>query len=175
LFDSVPLHHSDDDDDDDATSSTAKEELVYSEDNNNTSDNGHLPTLSQQMLINDASFSSAASSSNDNSDDNDNDEKYYYNNNIQPDMLLLDGSTDEFDNYKNQDLEILRTAIEQSINNVDMLLSLAIMYAYTTSITMSTCLGWFGGEEHHSRIEASCLCDTYDWLKTNELSTMDSV
>jgi hypothetical protein len=170
--DSVPLHHSDDDDDD-VTSSTAKEELVYSEDDNNASD-GHLPPFSQHMLIYDASFRSAASFNDNNDNDND-DSNYYYSNKIQPDMLLLDGSTDEFDNYKNQDLELLRTAIEQSINNVDMQLSLAITYAYTTSIPISTCLGWFGGEEHHSRIEASCLCDTYDWLKTNELSTMDSV
>jgi hypothetical protein len=183
--DSVPLHHSDDDDDDDdndddddvtLSSTAAGGESEMTMDRNNASDNGHLPPFSSQhMLINDASFRSAASSSNDDSDDNDNDEKYYYNNKIQPDMLELDGSTDEFDNYKNQDLEILRTAIEQSVNNVDMLLSLAITYAYTTSIPISTCLGWFGGEEHHSRIEASCLCDTYDWLKTNELSTMDSV
>ena len=169
--DSVPLHHSDD-----VTSSTANQ-LVYSEDLQQ-----RTGTFSH-MLINDALLSSATSHEN---SDNDNDEKYvhgrsfveyddsndHYNEEIQPDML--DGSTDELDNYKNQDLEILRTAIEQSVNDVDMLISLAVTYAYTTSTTMSTCLGWFGGEEHHSRIEASCLCDTYDWLKT-KLSTMDSV
>ena len=169
--DSVPLHHSDD-----VTSSTANQ-IVYSEDLQQ-----RTGTFSH-MLINDALLSSATSDEN---SDNDNDEKYvhgrsfveyddsndHYNEEIQPDML--DGSTDELDNYKNQDLEILRTAIEQSVNDVDMLISLAVTYAYTTSTTMSTCLGWFGGEEHHSRIEASCLCDTYDWLKT-KLSTMDSV
>ena len=157
----------------DASSTAVGGESEMTMDRNNASD-GHLPPFSQHMLINDASFRSAASFNDNNDNDND-DSNYYYSNKIQPDMLLLDGSTDEFDNYKNQDLELLRTAIEQSINNVDMQLSLAITYAYTTSIPISTCLGWFGGEEHHSRIEASCLCDTYDWLKTNELSTMDSV
>jgi hypothetical protein len=169
--DSVPLHHSDD-----VTSSTTNQ-LVYSEDLQQRSG-----TFSH-MLINDALLSSAASSEN---SINDNDEKYvhgrsfveyddrndHHDEEIQPDML--DGSTDELDNYKNRDLEILRTAIEQSVNDVDMLISLAVTHAYTTSTTMSTCLGWFGGEDHHSRIEASCLCDTYDWLKT-KLSTMDSV
>ncbi|KAL3792016.1 hypothetical protein ACHAW5_009291 [Stephanodiscus triporus] len=122
----------------------------------------------EHMLINDASFSSSTADDEGNHVDNEYD---YYENS--PD--LLDGLTDEFDNYKNQDLEKLRNAVERSIDGVDGMMSLAMAHAYTSDPSKDKLLEWFGGEQDDGRIEASCLCDTYDWLKINEMSSLDSV
>ena len=132
------------------------------------------------MFINDASFSS--STSDDGGDDNvglppalrhQEDSEYDYYDDDGPD--LLDGLTDEFDSYKNQDLETLRNAIERSVDGVDGMVSLAMAHAYTSNPTVGGLLEWFGGEQDDGRIEASCLCDAYDWLKINEMSSSDLV
>jgi hypothetical protein len=134
----------------------------------------------EQMFINDASFSS--STSDDEGDGNvgllpalrhQEDIEYDYYDDDGPD--LLDGLTDEFDSYKNQDLETLRNAIERSVDGVDGMVSLAMAHAYTSNPTVYGLLEWFGGEQDDGRIEASCLCDAYDWLKINEMSSSDLV
>ena len=134
----------------------------------------------EQMFINDASFSS--STSDDEGDGNvcllpalrhQEDNEYDYYDDDGPD--LLDGLTDEFDSYKNQDLETLRNAIERSVDGVDGMVSLAMAHAYTSNPTVDGLLEWFGGEQDDGRIEASCLCDAYDWLKINEMSSSDLV
>ena len=64
---------------------------------------GHASPLNrEQMLINDASLSSSTSDG----EGDDNVDLYYDN---RPDML--DDLLDKFDNYKNQDLELLRNTI----------------------------------------------------------------
>ena len=131
----------------------------------------------EQMLIDDASFGSSTSDG-DNEDilaasRNHEDNKYDY---YDTSPYMLDGSIDEFDNYKNQDLETLRNAIERSVDGVEGMVSLAMAHAYTSDHPkMDTLLEWFGGEQDDGRIEASCLCDTYDWLKINEMSSLDLV
>ena len=137
------------------------------------------PLDHEQMFINDASFGSSTSE-----DEGDGkvdllpalrrqeDGEYdYYDDG--PD--LLDVLTDEFDSYKNQDLETLRNAIERSVDGVDGMVSLAMAHAYTSDPTVDGLLEWFGGEQDDGRIEASCLCDAYDWLKINEMSSSDLV
>ncbi len=137
------------------------------------------------MLVNDQSFGSSTSDDDDDEGDGDGDADplpvlrdqeigecdYYYDDRQE----LLDGSTDEFDNYKNQDLETLRDAIERSVDGADGMVSLAITHAYTSDPTLDGLLEWFGGERDDGRIEASCLCDAYDWLKINETSSLDLV
>ena len=82
----------------------------------------------------------------------------------------FDGSYDELDNYKNNDLEILRDAVEEAVEDVEGMLSLAMTQALTESDEAE--LPW--GSEDSGSIEASCLFETYDWLKRNEESPLDT-
>ena len=79
-----------------------------------------------------------------------------------------DGSHDELDNYRNQDLEILRNTVEEAVEDVEGMLSLAMTRALTEAD--DTILPW--GSEDSGSIEASCLFETYDWLKRNEKSPL---
>ena len=101
------------------------------------------------LMIADASFSS------DSDDDLGNPSAY-------------DGSHDELDNYRNQDLEILRNTVEEAVEDVEGMLSLAMTRALTEAD--DTILPW--GSEDSGSIEASCLFETYDWLKRNEKSPL---
>jgi len=80
----------------------------------------------------------------------------------------FDGSHDELDNYKNQDLEILRNTVEGAVEDVEGMLSLAMTRALTEG--EDAILPW--GSEDSGSIEASCLFETYDWLKRNEKSPL---
>lgn len=80
----------------------------------------------------------------------------------------FDGSHDELDNYKNNDLEILRNTVEESVEDVEGMLSLAMTRALTEG--EDAVLPW--GSEDSGSIEASCLFETYDWLKRNENSPL---
>jgi len=109
---------------------------------------------------------------------------------------LFDGSRDELDNYKNQDLETLRTAIEESVDGVEGMMSLAMTRALTEpDVDAPLEMPWGTGvvdggggasqqQQHQQQgngndgsnnLEASCLCETYDWLKRNEKSSLDSI
>jgi len=80
----------------------------------------------------------------------------------------FDGSHDELDNYKNHDLEILRNTVEDAVEDVEGMLSLAMTRALTEG--EDALLPW--GSEDSGSIEASCLFETYDWLKRNEKSPL---
>eukprot|EP00986_Skeletonema_menzelii_P015926 scaffold12989_cov157-Skeletonema_menzelii.AAC.8 len=82
----------------------------------------------------------------------------------------MDGSIDELDNYKNNDLEILRDAVEEAVEDVEGMLSLAMTRALTEGDDAQ--LPW--DSEDSGSIEASCLFETYDWLKRNEESPLDT-
>ena len=82
----------------------------------------------------------------------------------------FDGSNDELDNYKNRDLEMLRNTVEEAVDDVEGMLSLAMTQALTEGD--DTELPW--GSEDNGSIEASCLFETYDWLKRNEESPLDT-
>jgi len=84
------------------------------------------------------------------------------------DPFVLDGSQDELDNYKNQDLDTLRTAVEDVVDGVEGMMSLAVTRALTVPEDASfDSLPWAGAQDNGS-IEASCLCETYDWLKRQD-------
>ena len=112
--------------------------LPYGADSNMAFDNN--------LLMNDNSFSSGS-------------DEYY--------PGKLDGSQDELDNYKNQDLEALRSGVESAVVGVEGMLSIAIAKALTEPD--ETDMPWEMGEgdanDANGIIEASCLCETYDWLK----------
>ena len=88
----------------------------------------------------------------------------------------LDGSNDELDNYKNQDLETLRTQIENAIDGVEGMMSLAMTRALTEpgDGRGSLDLPWMGASDNGS-IEASCLCETYDWLKRHKECSLEDM
>mmetsp|Transcript_1026 Transcript_1026/g.2203 ORF Transcript_1026/g.2203 Transcript_1026/m.2203 type:complete len:680 (+) Transcript_1026:297-2336(+) len=83
------------------------------------------------------------------------------------DPFALDGSQDELDNYKNQDLDTLRTAVEDVVDGVEGMMSLAVTRALTAEDASFEGLPWAGAQDNGS-IEASCLCETYDWLKRQD-------
>lgn len=119
----------------------------------------------QQLLIHNASFSSSDDEQTDAFDEMD--DGIY-------DPALFDGSRDELDNYKNQDLELLRTAVEDAVDGAEGMMSLAVTRALTMpEDTSLDGLPWAAsskeGEKSGSSIEASCLCETYDWLKRHDL------
>ena len=125
-----------------------------------------------QLLIHNASFSSDSAGGliDDNDDDDVNDHHHDNDDPLVYDPSYLDGSQDELDNYKNQDLETLRTAIEDAIDGVEGMMSLAMARALTEpEDTSLDSLPWatelVSQENSSSSIEASCLCETYDWLK----------
>ena len=113
-------------------------------------------------MINDASFSSSS----DDEKGNMHDGKY--------NPAIFDGSHDELDNYKNQDLETLRTTVENAVDGVEGMMSLAVTRALTNDVDISVEMPWSGAADNGS-IEASCLCETYDWLKRHEKSSLDSM
>mmetsp|Transcript_18139 Transcript_18139/g.32851 ORF Transcript_18139/g.32851 Transcript_18139/m.32851 type:complete len:1071 (-) Transcript_18139:185-3397(-) len=135
----------------------------------------HHPSMNHHMndlMINDASFSSDSEADNNNHHDTMLDimDDEIYN------PSLFDGSRDELDNYKNQDLETLRTMIEEEIDEMEGMMSLAMTRALTEPEDASMeSLPWAGAQDNGS-IEASCLCETYDWWKRcDEKSSLDSI
>lgn len=81
---------------------------------------------------------------------------------------IFDGSVDELDNYKNQNIEIFRSAVEEAVHDVEGMMMLAVTNALTQSPTSSS------DEEDHCAIEAESLYRAFDWWKRNEYSTVDS-
>jgi len=127
--------------------------------------------ITNNLMINATSFSS----------DSDNDDSSHHHESINE----LDGSHDELDNYKNVNLEVFRTTIEQTVD-VDGMVSLAMTRALTVpdldnvAIPWAEYIGVVGGAKEVDKdggniIEACCLCETYDWLKRHENSSLDSM
>jgi len=87
--------------------------------------------------------------------------------------VRLEELQDEFDNYKNQDLEIMRSGVEESVYGADGMMSLAMTRALMEDEEAELQPFWGGAEDPES-IEANGLCETNDWLRKNEHSTLDS-
>ena len=147
----------------------------------------NMPESYQGILINDASFSSHDSETNIcNHSFNVKQHSSQHN----PDSLMdsdedssggrydpstLDGLHDALDKYKNQSLERLRTEVEDTIDGVEGNMSLAVTRALTEPENLSGGL-LLEQAENHGSFEASCLCETYDWLKKyNERAGLDSM
>ncbi|KAL7545507.1 hypothetical protein ACHAWF_008859 [Thalassiosira exigua] len=88
------------------------------------------------------------------------------------DYEMVQPLEDEFDNYKNQDLERLRTAVEESVYGAEGMMSLAMTRALMEEEEDDINLSWGGAEDPES-IEANGLCETNDWLRKNEHSTLE--
>ena len=82
---------------------------------------------------------------------------------------LRDGD-DEFDKYKDEVLEKLRVEVEETIDGVEGMLSLAITNVFMDAEGAHLDLSWIGGEDLGS-IEASCLCQTFEWARKTDSLT----
>lgn len=81
---------------------------------------------------------------------------------------MFDGSTDELDNYKNQNIEIFREAVEQAVHDIEGMMMLAVTNALTQSPSSRN------DEQDQSALEAEYLYSSFDWWKRNEQSPVDS-
>lgn len=82
---------------------------------------------------------------------------------------------DEFDKYKDQNLEKMRTEVEGNLTNFDGMMSQALTKALMDdedSTRDMTELMW-GGTGEPMEIEASVLCEMNDWLKRKENASVD--
>ena len=86
--------------------------------------------------------------------------------------VQLNTLQDEFDNYKNQDLEYMRNGVEESVYGAEGMMSLAMTRALMDDEEVDINPSWGGAEDPES-IEANGLCETNDWLRKNEHSTLD--
>ncbi len=79
-------------------------------------------------------------------------------------------SRDELDDYKNQDLELLRTLIVESIEGVEGIVSMALTAAL---VETEDSMCWVI-EKGHEWIEVVNLFETYDWIKKNEHTSLEA-
>lgn len=79
---------------------------------------------------------------------------------------------DEFDNYKNKDLEFMRSGVEESVYGAEGMMSLAMTRALMEDEDEDISPSWGGAEDPES-IEANGLCETNDWLRKHDHSTIE--
>jgi len=127
-----------------------------------SSPQGGVGTIADSIFSNPSMVSGGGSfSSNSNTDD-------VYNEG----GIVLDPLQDEFDHYKNQDLEYMRNGVEESVYGAEGMMSLAMTRALMEDEDADIKPSWGGAEDPES-IEANGLCETNDWLRKNEHSTLD--
>mmetsp|Transcript_29636 Transcript_29636/g.62320 ORF Transcript_29636/g.62320 Transcript_29636/m.62320 type:complete len:842 (-) Transcript_29636:136-2661(-) len=79
-------------------------------------------------------------------------------------------SRDELDDYKNQDLELLRTLVVESIDGVEGIVSMALTAAL---VETEDSMCWVI-ERSHEWIEVVNMFETYDWIKKNEHTSLEA-
>ncbi len=86
--------------------------------------------------------------------------------------VRVDALQDEFDQYKNEDLEHMRNGVEGSVYGAEGMMSLAMTRALMDDEDADVHPSWGEAEDPES-IEANALCETNDWLRKNELTTLE--
>jgi len=79
---------------------------------------------------------------------------------------------DEFDSYKNKDLEFMRSGVEASVYGAEGMMSLAMTRALMEDEDAHIVPSWGGAEDPES-IEANGLCEANDWLRKHDHSTIE--
>ena len=87
--------------------------------------------------------------------------------------VRVDTLQDEFDNYKNQDLEYMRNGVEESVYGAEGMMSLAMTRALMGEEDADVHPSWGEAEGDPESMAANGLCETNDWLRKNEHSTLD--
>jgi len=92
----------------------------------------------------------------------------------------LDGTKnlqDEFDHYKDQNLELLRNNVEGNMSGFEGVMSSAVTKALMgdddAKVDPSELFWGCDGHPSGEQIEASALCEVNDWLKRNETSPVE--
>ena len=81
---------------------------------------------------------------------------------------------DEFDMFRDQNLERMRSAVGEAVRGSDDMMSEALTKALMDEEEVEETLdGVWGGAKGSMEIEASALCDTIEWLKRNEHISLD--
>jgi hypothetical protein len=84
---------------------------------------------------------------------------------------------DEFDQYKDQNLEQLRSDVEGNLTGFEGIMSAAVTRALmggeVPRVDDSDLMWGAQGPQTGAEIEASALCDVNDWLKRNENATVE--
>jgi hypothetical protein len=84
---------------------------------------------------------------------------------------------DEFDQYKDQNLEQLRSDVEGNLTGFEGIMSAAVTRALmggeVPRVDDSDLMWGAQGPQTGAEIEASALCDVNDWLKRNESATVE--
>ena len=83
---------------------------------------------------------------------------------IAPDTVFMRALQDEFDQYKNEDLEHMRNGVERSVYGSEGMMSLAMTRALMDDEDADVHPSWGEAEDPES-IEANALCETNDWLR----------
>lgn len=82
---------------------------------------------------------------------------------------------DEFDQYKDKDLEIVRAEVQENLAGCDDMMSQALTKAFIengdSNIDLTELLWGGSGKLTGTEIEASALCEVTDWLKRNDAPT----
>jgi hypothetical protein len=84
---------------------------------------------------------------------------------------------DEFDQYKDQNLEKMRAEVEGNLTGFDGMMSQALTKALMDddeiNVDPSELLWGGSGHQNGAEIEASSLCEVTDWLKRNGSSSLE--
>ena len=84
---------------------------------------------------------------------------------------------DEFDQYKDQNLEKMRAEVEGNLTGFDGMMSQALTKALMDDDELHvepSELLWGGvGQQSGAEVEASALCEVTDWLKRNDNAPID--
>lgn len=89
-----------------------------------------------------------------------------------PGGVRVDALQDEFDQYKNEDLEHMRNGVERSVYGAEGMMSLAMTRALMDEEDADVHPSWGEAEDPES-IEANALCETNDWLRKNEFTSLE--
>lgn len=82
---------------------------------------------------------------------------------------------DEFDQYKDQNLEKMRSEVNESLSGADAMMSQAMFLAFMDNEETTTDPNelYWGGSGDPTEIEASALCEMNDWLKRKEGASLE--
>ena len=86
--------------------------------------------------------------------------------------VRVDALQDEFDQYKNEDLEHMRNGVEGSVYGSEGMMSLAMTRALMEDEDADVHPSWGEAEDPES-IVANALCETNDWVRKNEFTTLE--
>jgi len=81
-------------------------------------------------------------------------------------------SIDDFDQFKDQNLERMRAGVVNTVKNMDGMMSQALTMSLVGG-SLETCSELWAGAQSEIEIEVNALCEVNDWLKRNDEAGLD--